>query len=658
MKLYKKHIILIVFLFLGLQDVAIAQTSQNTPLIDSLSVVYNKNVYENPQLAKEAALQWLNESKKLEMDLQVARALYALGHLGNISGDYKSTIKYSHDAITLLKSLKVEKGLAACYNILGTGYKNLGEYPKSMDSFVECLNYSKQTENRVQEANAYQNIATLYLLQKEYKKSAENLDRAANLYRELGDDDGVLTTLFNFANILKEEGKFDQARKHYQTVLGYREREGNKAVIAYVNINLSQMLVEEERCAEAVISLEKTLILLKELQFNSDIAIVLNDLGLCESKLGHTQKAINYFQQALEIGEEHSLLMYNSNIYKNLSQLYQDEGDYKNALKFYEKSITTIEEQNSLDKEKYVANIQERYETQLKETRIKLLEKEQKLSEAELQKAELTVKRQRIVRNTFIAGFVLILLTLIVLRFFYVQRLRAQKELSLQQEENAKQQINQMIKDHKLSVIERYQEGQDEERSRLAREIHDGIGSDLAGIKIAFEHYAEQHEEKQQSKRIASAINNACIDVRGLSHQLHPLPFSKIGFTSFLHDFINQISEKSTVEIKAFFFPEEDIDSLPEALLADTYRIVQELVNNILKHAAATQAEVQLTKHEDHLNMVINDNGKGFQKNKKQGIGLRNIKERLHKMQGTLDIDSASANGTSIMIDIPIKKEL
>lgn len=658
MKLYKKHIILIVFLFLGLQDVAIAQTSQNTPLIDSLSVVYNKNVYENPQLAKEAALQWLNESKKLEMDLQVARALYALGHLGNISGDYKSTIKYSHDAITLLKSLQVEKGLAACYNILGTGYKNLGEYPKSMDSFVECLNYSKQTENRVQEANAYQNIATLYLLQNEYKKSAENLDRAANLYRELGDDDGVLTTLFNFANILKEEGKFDQARKHYQTVLGYREREGNKAVIAYVNINLSQMLVEEKRCAEAIISLEKTLILLKELQFNSDIAIVLNDLGLCESKLGHTQKAINYFQQALEIGEEHSLLMYNSNIYKNLSQLYQDEGDYKNALKFYEKSITTIEEQNSLDKEKYVANIQERYETQLKETRIKLLEKEQKLSEAELQKAELTVKRQRIVRNTFIAGFVLILLTLIVLRFFYVQRLRAQKELSLQQEENAKQQINQMIKDHKLSVIERYQEGQDEERSRLAREIHDGIGSDLAGIKIAFEHYAEQHEEKQQSKRIASAINNACIDVRGLSHQLHPLPFSKIGFTSFLHDFINQISEKSTVEIKAFFFPEEDIDSLPEALLADTYRIVQELVNNILKHAAATQAEVQLTKHEDHLNMVINDNGKGFQKNKKQGIGLRNIKERLHKMQGTLDIDSASANGTSIMIDIPIKKEL
>lgn len=311
--------------------------------------------------------------------------------------------------------------------------------------------------------------------------------------------------------------------------------------------------------------------------------------------------------------------------------------------------------QNSLDKEKYVANIQERYETQLKEARIQLLEKEQKLSDTELQKAELKAKRQRLVRNALIAGFVLIFLTLIILRLSYVKRLRVQKELSLQQEENAKQKINQMMNDHKFSIIERYQEGQDEERERFAREIHDGIGSDLAGIRIAFEHYAEHHEDKLQSKRITNAINNACIDVRTLSHQLHPLPFSKIGFTSFLNDFINQITKKANINIKTYYFPEEDIDQLPQDLLADAYRIVQELINNILKHAEASHVDVQLTKHTDHLNMVINDNGNGFKKNKKHGIGLRNIKERLQKAQGSLDIDSNSGHGTSITINIPIK---
>ncbi|WP_458627058.1 tetratricopeptide repeat-containing sensor histidine kinase [Winogradskyella sp. PC D3.3] len=593
--------------------------------------------------------------QKIKHGFQVARALYALGNLGNISGEYKNTIKYTNEAIALLKSINVENGLDACYNILALGYKNLGNYPKAMDSFIQCLSHAKANDNKMQEANAYQNIATLYVIQKKFKKATENLDRAAKLYRELENDDGVLTTLFNFANILKEQKQFNEARKHYATVLDYRKKQGNKAVVAYININLSQMLVEEGKCEEAVVSLKKTLALLKELQFNSDITIVLNDLGLCESKLGHTKAAIAYFQQALALGEEQSLLIYKADIYKNLAQLYQEEGNYKSALYYYQKGVTTGAELNSLDKEKYVAQIQERYETQLKETRIQLLEQEQKLSEAELQKAELTVKRQRLIRNVFIAGFVLVLITLIILRYLYVQRLRVQKELTLQQDENAKQKISQMIKDHKLSVIERYQEGQDEERARLAREIHDGIGSDLAGIKIAFEHYAENYNNEPQSKRIAKAINNACVDIRSLSHQLHPLSFSKIGFTSFLTDFISQITSKSDIKIQTFFFPEEDIDQLPEDLLADAYRIVQELVNNILKHSQATHADVQLTKHEDHLNIVINDNGKGFKKHKKQGIGLRNIKERLQKVNGNIDIDSSQGNGTSITINIPIK---
>jgi signal transduction histidine kinase/Tfp pilus assembly protein PilF len=653
MTLFPTHFIVSVCLVLG---ITLSTSAQNTDsiILDSLSNVYGAHVHTKPQIAKEAALQWLKESRRLNENLQEARALYALGNLGNITGDYKSTIKYTYETIALLKELRIEKGLAACYNILASAYKSLGEYPKSIDNYMECLRYARRTSNQVQEANAYQNIATLYLLQKDYKKSAENLDRAADLYRTIGDDDGVLTTLFNFANILKEEGKFDQARKHYQTVLEYRLKEGNKAVVAYVNINLSQMLVVEGKCKEAIMALKKTLGLLEDVKFNSDIAIVLNDLGLCESKLGNTKSAINYFQRALAIGEEQSLLQYKSDIYKNLAQLYQKENNYKKALEFYKKGITSVADQNSLDKEKYVVTIQERYEAELKEARIQLLEKEQKLSEAELQKVELTVKRQKLIRNALIAGFIFVLLTLIILRLFYIQRLHAQKELSLQQEENAKQQLKKMINDHKLSVIERYQEGQEEERSRLAREIHDGIGSDLASIKIAYEHYTEHQKEDPKSKRIAAAINNACIDVRSLSHQLHPLPFSKIGFTSFLSDFIDQIIKKSNIKIQTFFFPREDIDLLSEELLADAYRIVQELINNILKHAEASHVDVQLTKHKDHLNIVVNDNGKGFQKSKKQGIGLRNIKERLQKVKGTLDIDSNSGHGTSITIDIPI----
>ncbi|WBL21130.1 tetratricopeptide repeat-containing sensor histidine kinase [Zunongwangia sp. HRR-M8] len=622
--------------------------------IDSLSAVYRSNLNSQPKIAKQAALAWLEAAKNSNDQLQQAQAHYALANLGNSAGDYQSTVANIQETIKILKALNQKDGLSASYNLLALGYKNMAEYPKAMDNFLNCLKFAEKENNREQQANAYQNIATLYILQEDYKKAAENLDRAADLFRELKDDDGVLTTLFNFANILKEQGKFKEARKHYQTVLKYRKREGNKSVIAYVNMNLSQMLLEEKKYHEALIALKKTLGLLQALQFKSDIAVVYNDLGLCESKLRNTQKAIFYFEKALKIGEEQALLQYNSEIYSNISQLYNDQKNYKKALAFYQKAVATEEQHNSLNKEKYVAKLQERYETQLKETRIKLLEKEQKLSDAELQKAALTVKRQRVVRNAFIAGFVLVLLTLILLRLFYIQRLRIQKQLSTQKEENARQRINQMMQEHKLSVIKRYQEGQEEERSRLARDIHDGIGSDLAGIKIAFEHYLEGAGAQPNAKRLLGAISNVCIDVRTLSHQLHPLPFSKIGFSSFLNEFIDQVTQKNQLKIQTFLFPEEEIDELPDELLADTYRIVQELINNILKHAEATSAELQLTKHEDHLNIVINDNGKGFQKTKKQGIGLRNIRERLQKVNGTLDIDSSSGSGTSITIDIPL----
>ncbi|MCL6218906.1 tetratricopeptide repeat-containing sensor histidine kinase [Zunongwangia pacifica] len=655
MTVFKKHRLLVLVLFLGIFLPGFGQNSATSQTIDSLSAIYQQYLYSQPKKAAKAAKEWLAIAKKAGLKQQQARAYYALGNLENSSGDYKNTVVHSKKTIELLKELESDSGLATSYNLLALGYKNMGNYTQAMESFLHCLDYAKKDNDQQQQANAYQNIATLYILQKEHKKAIENLSRATHLFKELGDENGIYTTLFNFANILKEQGRFEEAREHYKTVLDYRKKENNKTVIAYININLSQMLVEEKKYGQAVVSLKKTLKLLQELQFKSDMAIVYNDLGICEDKLGHTGQAIAYFQQALKIGEEQTLLSYNTDFYKNLAQLYKTQGDYQKALTFYEKSIRAQAAQNSLSKEKYVANLQERYETELKEARIKLLENEKKLNEFELQKAALSVKKQRLLRNVFIGGFVFVLISLLVLRRFYLQRLQVQKELYLQKEKNSEQQINQMIKDHKLAVIERHQQGQDEERERLAREIHDGIGGDLAGIKIAFENYVEDQPQKPQVKRILEGINNACTDVRALSHQLHPLPFSKIGFCSFLKDFIQQVSKNSTLSIQGFFYPEEAIDNLPNDLLIATYRVVQELINNICKHSEATQAEVQLTRHQQHLNILVNDNGIGFRKSKKPGIGLRNIKERLQQINGTIEIDSSADSGTSITINIPLK---
>ncbi|WP_417444097.1 tetratricopeptide repeat protein [Joostella sp.] len=651
-----KHLLLATYCLLCIKY----SVAQENSSIDSLISVYRSELNTNPIKAEKAVHEWLALSIKSKDSIKQAQAYYSLSNLGNITGNYKQVVTEAPKAIALLKAKNMINGLAACYNILGLGYKNLGRYPEAMDNFLLCLDYAEKTNDKQQQANAYQNIATLYILQKDYTKAANNLDRAANLYRELGDDDGVLVTLFNYANILKEQERYDEALKHYKTVLDYREKEGNKAAIAYVKINVAQLLVEQEKYAEAIPKLNETLDLLEELNFISDKAIVLNDLGLCHSKLGNTKDAISYFERSLKIGKDKSLASYNSQFYKNLSDLYSDVGNYKQALFYYKKGIIVSDDINSVDKEKYVANLQERYETELKETRIKLLEKEKKLNETELEKTALSLEKtaldldkQRMVRNIFIIGCILLIGVLILLRYSYLKRMKVQQQLTYQKEENAKKEITELVKDHKLSVIEKYQEGQQEERSRLAREIHDGIGSDLASIKIGFEHYLEDHKSEPKAKRLLDAIGNSCKDIRSLSHQLHPLPFSKIGFSSFLKETLTQIKSNSSLSITTFLYPEEEIDDLSDSLLADTYRIIQELVNNILKHANATDVEVQLTKHDAYLNLVVSDNGSGFKTNNKQGIGLRNIKERVQKRDGDISIDSSPQHGTSITINFP-----
>lgn len=652
---YTKTRVLLSFMlfFMLIQVKAQQQVSQ---VIDSLSKVYSKNVYSKPLEARKAAFAWLALSEEHNLEKEKARAYYSLGNLNSINGDYKESVEYALKTIESLEKLKMEQGLPAAYNLLALSYKNLSLYSKAMESFMICIEKARAVGDVLQEANAYQNVATLYIQKGTHDKAIESLKRANDLYKSIEDTDGVLTTLFNYANILKEQRKFDQAREHYMTVLKFRQQEGNKTVEVYVKINLAQILVEEHKFKEAIPHLESTYKLLEELNYVTDMAIVLNDLGVCESRVGNTTKAINYFEKALSITEERSILAYNANFFLNLGSLYADQKQYEKAYNYLYRSIIANTEFNTIEKEKHLADLQQQYETELKQTKIELLEKEQGLKEAELREVEQAVIRQKQLRNTFIIGFILVSILLIIVRYFYLQRLKVQKALQVEVEKNADHKISEMVKDHKISMIERYQKGQEEERGRLARELHDGIGSDLAGIKIAFEHYFSRQETGVQTKRLQEAINNACKDLRSLSHQLHPLAFSSIGFSSFLKEYVDTVSQKNNLTIKAYFFPETEINKLSDDLLAGVYRIVQELTNNIVKHAKASNAEVQLTKHDDHLNIVINDNGVGFTSVKKQGIGLRNIRERLEKLKGSIEIDSNAKYGTSITINIPLNK--
>ncbi|MEW4922288.1 7TM diverse intracellular signaling domain-containing protein [Algibacter sp. 2305UL17-15] len=188
--------------------------------------------------------------------------------------------------------------------------------------------------------------------------------------------------------------------------------------------------------------------------------------------------------------------------------------------------------------------------------------------------------------------------------------------------------------------------GEDQERKRISKELHDNIGSQLSYLKRFV-------SDKFKDEDVTETIDSICNDVRNLSHDISPSDLKIVGFKNAVEDLSQNISSQTTlnVDFSRYHFPE----TLDDDIATQLYRVVQEAFNNILKHANAKHIDLQLMGHQDSITISIEDDGDGFDtKHKKSGIGLKNMQSRIHQIGGTLSIDSQINRGTSLLITLPI----
>lgn len=187
--------------------------------------------------------------------------------------------------------------------------------------------------------------------------------------------------------------------------------------------------------------------------------------------------------------------------------------------------------------------------------------------------------------------------------------------------------------------------GEDQERNRISKELHDNIGSQLSYLKRFV-------SDKFKDDVVTETIDIICNDVRNLSHEISPSDLKIVGFKSAVEDLSKNLSNQTSLNVgfSSFQFPE----MLDYNISTQLYRVVQEAFNNILKHANAKHIEIQLMGHQDAITISIEDDGNGFNTaNDKSGIGLKNMNSRVHQIGGTLSIDSQLKKGTSLLISIP-----
>jgi two-component system, NarL family, sensor kinase len=274
---------------------------------------------------------------------------------------------------------------------------------------------------------------------------------------------------------------------------------------------------------------------------------------------------------------------------------------------------------------------------------------------SEINKLETTNKEKSTLNKILIGSAVgLLLIGLLGYRNF-----KSKQKVATQQQQLQQQQITELEKDKQLLAIDAMLKGQEEERSRIAKDLHDGLGGMLSGTKLSFINMKENllltPENATLFDKSISMLDNTIADLRKVAHNLMPEALVKFGLDEAVKDFCSSIQTSST--LKVVYQKIGENRKLTNTAEVFTYRIIQELVNNAVKHAAAKQIIVQLNMGSDKLHITVEDDGKGFDINNmanSKGAGMDNIKYRVQYFNGTLDIVTTPGSGTSVNIDLAV----
>ncbi|WP_288788765.1 ATP-binding protein [uncultured Elizabethkingia sp.] len=505
----------------------------------------------------------------------------------------------------------------------------------------------------------------------------------------------------------------NKAEQYYvQAITTFNKNKGsmlNKSNLSYAAINLANLYTEfnpEKAMEYAQLANKVSLETGDAIHIASSFGI-LAELAI-QNK--HYDLAKSYFLKAsMEIGKSpvrnHNIEL---SILESLSRISEEQGNYKEALVYYKSYVDkykSVYDQEKLDitkrlesqfekerqEQKYIKlqlesdkkaqeiklinilraqreqvynNLKLVEENQRERLKFSELESEKKEQQLRLAKLETRQKNNDINNykkllafkekiNTYYTIFIVIFIILILLLLYaYKQRAKSMKqrdELHALAMEKEKQ-------NSKISTLTALLEGQEQERGRLARDLHDGLGGLLSGTKHQLS-YLDPHQSENIEEGISKSIkqiDGAVEELRRVAHNLMPDLLVKYGLEVAIQEFASRISN-SALDIHTEFINYRN--SLSEEKQLIIYRIIQELVNNAIKHADASEIIIQVSQEENVLNLTVEDNGKGFDHkglNVKKTAGFHNIESRVQFLKGTMNIISELNIGTSIELQIPI----
>lgn len=516
------------------------------------------------------------------------------------------------------------------FRLRGNIYIRKAMFDESIKANFDLLNQAEKNKDSACAGLACTGLGNINNLQQKKQEALSWYLKAQGWFQNIELRQRFSFLFNNLAIVYYKLGKEDSMYYYIDKGIEYSK---NGTLTDYTNsLSLKGgMLAEYGKTAEAELYLKQALEARKKI---GDLYFIVSDmaqLGLFYLNSKEYQKGIDICKEGVRMIEENKFRFISTDIYQSLARNYKAAGQYEKAEETLETILRIKDSVNERNSNDLMEELQTKYEVQKKENTIVQ------------QKFNLTKK------NYYIYGTVGLLIATLLFGYLFMRNRRKTQQLKMKQLEA----------EQKNTTTQAVMQAEEEERKRIAGELHDSVAQKMVVAKMNLEVLGTELNNLSESQQkiytnIISLLSESSSEVRQLSHSMMPQAFEHMGLVNAVRDFLDKINKNSLV---VNFSAGGELDKIRERKALMIFRIIQEAVQNVLKHAKADKLDLTMNLNKNELEVIIEDNGLGLDISqlKEKGMGITNIYSRIDYLNGKIEINSHPGKGTLMAFKIPVQ---
>lgn len=563
----------------------------------------------------------------------------------DIDQDTVVTSKYPIEELILLdeKSLNHQEDIARqtrdsvyLVDVLMANVHTLrkeGNFQEALEVWEEIFRLEKFIEeDRL--GNVYNELASLYYYAESHDQSILSYKKAIRYYDNQGQTEGVAKVLHNISAAYNDTKQYDSCYFYSRRSITYCAANGLDSLKHIYQSGFGIDFLENGQIDSARKYLST---ILDNTSAGHDLAMALLNLGYFKERTGDLDTAFILYVRAGEEAESADDYDNHWKAINNQAYVSYFSGEYKRAFELMDSLIFLKKDRAQLELAERISGLEKKYQN---------LQQEK-----EIQELRFEMERTSLIRNTSLAIVVLALIVSGLIVNAVMSRMRQSRVRS-------DQRIAELQKEKELAGLQTMIVAQEEERKRIAMDLHDGIGVLLSAARLRLSRLSKTGETFAESSVVSeteSIIENASQEIRKVSHQMMPGVLTKLGLFEGIEDLLESLEDDHGIKVK-LHYPELD-DRLSEKVEVMVYRIVQELINNTLKHSEAKNVLLSFKLVDRHMHMEFSDDGKGFNPDDasiQKSLGIQSIASRVKLLEGIHTITSMPGKGMNVAIDFDI----